>query len=646
MAQYRQLAAIMFTDVVGYTALMGNDEEKAFDILNRNRALQKPIIEQFNGRWIKELGDGVMASFHTVSDAVLAAMKIQEGCMADGSFQLRIGIHQSEVVFENDDVFGDGVNIAARIQSAAKPGTIYISESVYQNVSNRKDITTRYVNATSLKNVKEPVRIHQVVTGAEPEPESLSESKTVPTQDKSIAVLPFANMSSDPEQEYFSDGISEEIINMLAQVPGLRVAGRTSSFSFKGKNLDLRVIGEQLNVSHILEGSVRKSGNKLRITAQLINVKDGYHLYSEKFDRELKDVFEIQDEISLAILHAIKLKLFEGNREVVLKRYTENAEAYQYYLQGRYHVNRYQGTEAFLNGIKYYEEAIKLEPGYALAYAGMAYCYLELLLDDLMPREQCLTQLRRSVMKAMELDGSNAESIVALANFKIFVEWEFQGIDELYRKALSINPNSPDAHRFYAFYLLFTGKFELALHEAGVAIDLDPFSIAGNWEMAWVFIYSGQLDKGKEMGERLVRMEPSFFGGHLILAYMMVLKQRFDEAIVLADKAAELYPFSMTLRTQAVVRWKRGDHDGCRRVFARMKEFMPEWATSNRDMGVVQCFMGEYAEAARTLSESIDNKEGMMLFAREDLYLLGADISEPAIAEQLKRLEVFKSVRS
>ena len=300
MSQTRQLAAIMFTDIVGYTALMGNDEQKAFTILSKNRALQKPIIEQFNGKWIKELGDGVMASFTTVSDAVNAAIKIQEDCNAAKDFQLRIGIHQGEVVFEANDIFGDAVNIASRIQSAAKPGCIYVSESVHNNISNKKDITTKFIKEETLRNVKEAVRIYEVMIANNPNPPLENKMKNI--SQNSIAVLPFTNMSSDPEQEFFSDGISEEIINMLAQVPGLKVSGRTSSFSFKGKNLDLRSIGEHLKVSHILEGSVRKSGNKLRITAQLIKVDDDFHLWSAAYYRMAELYFagptEMQETMS------------------------------------------------------------------------------------------------------------------------------------------------------------------------------------------------------------------------------------------------------------------------------------------------------------------------------------------------------------
>ncbi|MGB5377361.1 adenylate/guanylate cyclase domain-containing protein, partial [Muriicola sp.] len=220
MPKSRQLAAIMFTDIVGYTALMGKDEQNAFRLLQQNRKLQKPIIEEFNGRWIKELGDGVMASFNTVSDAVNAAVKIQESCNAAKDFQLRIGIHLGEVVFENDDVFGDGVNIAARIQAATQPGCIFISETVHQNVTNKNEFKSQFVKEMLLKNVRQPVRMYQVLFAGSEIIEV--EKSSAPVVENSIAVLPFANMSNDSEQEYFSDGITEEIINVLAQVPVLK----------------------------------------------------------------------------------------------------------------------------------------------------------------------------------------------------------------------------------------------------------------------------------------------------------------------------------------------------------------------------------------------------------------------------------------
>ncbi len=302
MLQSRQLAAIMFTDIVGYTELMGDDEQKAFDLLRKNRQIQKPIIEKFNGTWIKELGDGVLASFHTVTDAVLCASEIQKVCSDIHDLKLRIGIHLGEVVFEDNDVFGDGVNIASRIQAIATPGAIYISESVHNNISNKKEIITRFVRKANLKNVKEAVRIYEVLP-QNIQPASFTNSLIHSTANtnggKSIAVLPFVNMSNDPEQEYFSDGMAEEIITSLNHLKDLKVAGRTSSFQFKGKNIDLHKIGEELGVNTVLEGSIRKQGNRIRLTAQLVNVKDGFHFWSEKYDRNMDDIFAIQDEIAL-----------------------------------------------------------------------------------------------------------------------------------------------------------------------------------------------------------------------------------------------------------------------------------------------------------------------------------------------------------
>src|SRR5690349_7765615 len=363
--QTRQLAAIMFTDIVGYTALMGKDEQKAFEILEKNRVIQKPIIEQNGGKWIKELGDGILASFVTVSDAVTAAVSIQQICNDTSQFQLRIGIHLGEVIFENGDVFGDGVNVASRIQALASPGTTWISEVVFRNIENKKGIGTAFIKEATLKNVQYPVKLYQLRSEKDAAVNITFSTQTV--IEKSIAVLPFVNMSNDPEQEYFCDGLSEELLNVLAKVDSLKVASRTSSFLFRGKGTDITEIGNKLKVATVLEGSVRKAGNRLRITAQLINTADGYHLWSERYDRNMKDIFDIQDEISLAILNALKVKLLGDEKAEVLKRYTDNAEAYQFYLQGRYHYNKWAGPQGYKQAIEYYNQATAIEPNYALA---------------------------------------------------------------------------------------------------------------------------------------------------------------------------------------------------------------------------------------------------------------------------------------
>src|SRR5688572_8186259 len=363
MPQTRQLAVIMFTDIVGYTSLMGIDENKAFELLAKNRQIQKPIIEEYNGRWIKELGDGVMASFHTVSDAVNAAIKIQQTCNLSKDFQLRIGIHLGELVFENNDVFGDGVNIASRIQAIAHPGSIYVSESVHNNISNKKGFHTKFVKEEKLKNVKQPVKIFQVVADGvvaahsniaqkiKPKPKVLLISialmallvagyfiqkyfiKTKSTQavhtnetiEKSIAVLPFENMSADSTQEYFSDGMTESLISDLAQIPGLLVIARNSVFQYKGRSVNPVEVGKELNVRYILDGNLHRSGDILRVNARLIETEKGSNVWADKFDKKIDDIFLVQDEISHHIIDSLKIAIAKGE-DPISKRPTENLE--------------------------------------------------------------------------------------------------------------------------------------------------------------------------------------------------------------------------------------------------------------------------------------------------------------------------------
>src|SRR5258706_4382455 len=451
MPSSRQLAAIMFTDIVGYTALMGNDEQKAFTILNKNRALQKPIIEQYNGRWIKELGDGVLASFNTVSDAVNAAIKIQEGCNDAKEFQLRIGIHLGEVVFENDDVFGDGVNIASRIQAIAPAGGIYISESVHHNVTNKKEITTRFVREENLKNVKEVVRIYEVIM--KDASGNITENKMKDILQNSVAVLPFTNMSNDPEQEYFCDGISEEIINALAQLNNLRVIARTSAFSFKGKNLDVREIGRTLNVKTLLEGSVRKAGKNLRITTKLVKVSDGSHLWSNRYDRVLEDVFSIQENIAENVATALRGVLTNKEREAI-RRPETSIETYEYFLRGRQLFHQLALKEAKI----LFEKAIELDPEYAPAYAGLADAYSWLYewegADD-----SDLGAAERNSQKALSLAPNLSESHSS-RGFVLSLGKKYDEAEREFKKAIRLNANNFDAYYYYGRSCFARGQFQ------------------------------------------------------------------------------------------------------------------------------------------------------------------------------------------
>lgn len=618
MTQSRQLAAIMFTDIVGYTLLMGNDEQKAFDLLKINREIQKPLIEQFNGLWIKELGDGVMASFSTVSDAVNAAVKIMEACNSAKEFLLRIGIHLGEVVFEEGDVFGDGVNIAARIQSVAKPGCIYVSETVHNNVSNKKEIQTRFVKEEILKNVREPVKIYEVIM----KDNSLFQQESINRNisQNSIAVLPFTNMSSDPEQEFFSDGISEEIINMLAQVQGLKVAGRTSSFSFKGKNQDLRIIGENLTVNLILEGSIRKSGNKLRITAQLIKVSDGYHLWSEKFDRELEDIFDIQDEISLAILNSIKIKLFGAEKDAVLKRNTGNPEAFQLYLQGRFYFNKWSGADGFNKAIEYYRAAIAIEPNYALAYTGIASCYLNLWFFSHLPPEQSLPQLTQAALLSLQLDDELAESHLAIARMKMYCQWDLTGAETSYKKALELNPKIAEIHEQYAYCLGLSGNYKDAIKLARSAIDLDPFSLMNNFHLGSIYWMAGEHEKGIEQGKKLIELEPRFWGGHCVFGANLLALKRYEEAIPELELAVRHNYSVFNLYYLGIAQAIIGESEIARELLGKIETLRQSQSVGNFEIGIVYAALGDFDLAFQYFEKAAEKHEGNVLFLKYNIW--------------------------
>lgn len=532
MAQTRQLAAIMFTDIVGYTLLMGRDETKAFELLQKNRELQKPIIESYQGRWIKELGDGVMASFNTVTDAVNAAIKIQEGCMRVGGFQLRIGIHQGEVVIENDDMFGDAVNIAARIQSIAAPGGIYISESVHHNIANKQHVETLFVKLETLKNVKEPIKIFEIIKsfkGSSPGPTSPDVPGKSP--EKSIAVLPFTNLSNDPEQEYFGDGIAEEILNSLAHLKNLKIAGRTSSFFFKGKNVDLREIGDKLKVATVLEGSVRKQGNRLRITVQLISVEDGFHLWSQKYDRTMDDIFAIQDEIALAITEQLKITLLENEREKIVKPATHNAEAYELYLKGRFYLNR--RGRYILKGLEFLKQAITFDPDYALANAGFADANTLGAAYGFFSGQVIRNITKQAAERAINLDATLGEAYFSLGYYQICFERDWKESKRNFLAAIELNPKFVQARSLYGMIYLgwVQGDFSEAENQGRIAIKLEPLSAIDHADLAWTLLMAQKIEDALQLAITGIELDNSSFLSYRIVGLCYLTSQRLEDAI-------------------------------------------------------------------------------------------------------------------
>ena len=354
----------------------------------------------------------------------------------------------------------------------------------------------------------------------------------------SIAILPFINVSADPDNEYFCVGLAEELINALMKLDKLRVAARTSTFSFKGRETDVRHIGQALNVNTVLEGSVRKAGTRLRINVQLISVADGYHLWSERYDRELQDIFEIQEEIALAVTDALKVKLLGNERAVLRKRYTENAEAYELYLKGRLWNRR--TVDGFRSAIGYFQKAIELDSDYAVAYSGLADYHLLLGFYEILPPSVAGEKAKGFAAKGVELDNTLAETHSSYGATLGGFDWQWQTAREEYEKAIKINPNYLPAQQYYAMNLAIAGDFEGVFEKAHRSIEIDPLLPIINANLAWFYYLGRQYEKAEEQARLTIQIEPNHFSAHWVLGVTYGQMKRYAEAVSVLETAVEM----------------------------------------------------------------------------------------------------------
>jgi TolB-like protein/Tfp pilus assembly protein PilF len=373
--------------------------------------------------------------------------------------------------------------------------------------------------------------------GDQPRTEASGKRPSLQRTQPSIAVLPFANLSADPENEYFSDGMSEDITNALAKLNGLRVVARTSAFAFKGKNEDIREIGRKLHVEHVLEGSVRKAGNRLRITAQLIKIADGYHLWSDRYDRAMDDVFAIQDEISLAIVDKLKVTLLEDEKGALAKRPTENLHAYNLFLQGRYSLNK-MTRDSLQDAIERFREAIALSPDYAQAYAGIGEAYHYLGLLDCLPSGDVYPKAREFALRAIELDPTTADAHVVLATVKLMYDWDWEGAESAYKRAIALNPNYVQARAHYAFCLFCLGRMAESLAEMTSAYSLDPLLDPMN--MGVLLIRMGRLAQARDEFQKSLESDPERAHALWLLGHVDVLEGRYEEGLAEIRRALAL----------------------------------------------------------------------------------------------------------
>lgn len=531
MKEKRQLAAIMFTDIVGYTALMGQNEQHAKQIRDRHREVLQKQIEENSGKILQYYGDGTLSIFDSALDAVRSSIAIQKELQADPSIPIRIGIHTGDIVYDDDGIYGDGVNVSSRIQSLSVPGGVLISEKVFDEIKNHPEIKTISLGRFDLKNVKKPLEVLAIANEGVVVPSEQQIRAGSTASEVSIAVLPFINMSAETENEYFSDGISEELINVLSKVEGIRVTSRTSSFTYKGKQEDIRNIGRQLNVRNVLEGSVRKSGNKVRIAAQLISVSDGYQVWSEVYNRDLEDIFQVQDDIARIITNKLREKLGFGSLEgVIVESPTSNMEAYNLYLKGLFHWNK-QHPEDLIKAVDFFRESISKANDFALPYSALAVVYAMAGSRGLFDREEAATEGMKAAHRALELNPKLGDAYMALGLFKLFFEWDLTEAYKYFQKALLLNPGKAMIQFAYGSYLLASRKVEESIEYFTRAVEMDPFSLLFHSSLGYAYIYVGKLDEAQKEFEKIQEIEPQSRMAPEGIASVYMARGDFEKAI-------------------------------------------------------------------------------------------------------------------
>jgi TolB-like protein/class 3 adenylate cyclase/Flp pilus assembly protein TadD len=553
----RRLAAIWAGDIAGYSRLMGVDEEGTLRQLKAHRKeLVDPKITEHRGRIVKTTGDGVLVEFFSVVDAVRCAVDIQRGMgernaavPADKRIEFRIGINVGDIIIDGDDIFGDGVNVAARLQTLAEPGGIMVSSIVHDQVRDKLSFGFDDMGEQSVKNIARPIGVHRVSLAETARPAAaqsgaaLSKFEPASSNRPSIAVLPFANMSGDPEQEYFADGISEDIITGLSKLRWFFVIARNSSFAYKGKTVDVKRAARELGVRYILEGSVRKGGDRVRITAQLIDAATGNHIWADRYDGELTDVFALQDEITRKVVAAIEPKLLEAEGIRSQKRSPEDLDAWDMVIQANslfWRLTPADGDAA----IAIMRRAVERYPDYGPAHSMLAFMLLLSQLTGWKREEALGKQAASFAERAAELDDSDPWAHLALGYVAISRRHTDGAVEE-FQRALDLNPNFAAAHGYLAFALAVDGRSEQAIAHSEQAIHMsphDPQNAIFNMCIAVAHYLAGRYPEAVAFGRKAIQQRTQFTSGHRIYVASLAQAGQIEEARDALARLKGLFP--------------------------------------------------------------------------------------------------------
>ena len=537
----RRLAAIMFTDMMDYTSMSEKDEPLALSLLEEHRQLLRPVFTRHGGREVKTLGDGFLVEFASALEAVRCALDIQQLMYGrnqkvppERRILLRVAIHLGDVEHRDGDVYGDAVNVASRLQKLADPGGICITEQVFDHIRNNPEFHALSLGPSRLKNVQTPTEIYRILLPTE----GTEAAKTAALEPWRLAALPLTIISSDHQDEYLADGLTEEIINTLSSIPGLRVIARTSVMKYKQANKSVSEIGRELKVGTILEGSVRKAGGRLRVALQLIDVGSEAPIWAQKYDREMRDVFQIQTDIAERVTEALKVQLLSQNRTLIEQKAPEDIGAYVSYLRGRYYWSKRNKAD-LERAIRQFAEAIQIDPNYALAHAGMADCYTLMGRHRYLSPDEAFPKARNYAKKALDLNDNLAEAHAALAAVLLSYDWDWKGAEDQLRRAIELNPNYATAHYWLSVLLLTTGRLQEAVVEAEKAQVLDPLSPVIGTGVVQAYFFAGQYDKAVDECSKYLDMDPNFVVARDLLVHLHVQKGAFGEAAKEARRLAE-----------------------------------------------------------------------------------------------------------